>query len=99
MKIKLDINNIFESVIKDLKGQLEIQSLNGGALWNTFDVAIKLLEGVQEREKGCGYCNGEGIVSFVYHPTNEDWGMQDVARFCPMCGKKLCVGEAQKGSL
>lgn len=42
-----------------------------------------------EREKGCGYCNGEGEVSFTYHPTGVDYGIQAAARYCPMCGRKL----------
>lgn len=43
---------------------------------------------LREKQEPCGYCKS-GIVSFVYHPTSIDYGIQSPARYCPMCGRKL----------
>lgn len=43
----------------------------------------------QARSEGCGYCKGDGEVSFVYHVSQTDCGIQTAAKFCPMCGRHL----------
>ena len=47
----------------------------------------------QEDANGCGYCNGEGVISFVYHPSLTDTGIQAPALYCPMCGRRIIKEE------
>lgn len=46
-------------------------------------------------EIGCAYCKGKGVVSFVYHPTLTDIGIQAPALYCPMCGRRIVEEEGE----
>jgi hypothetical protein len=55
-------------------------------------LAARALREASKREKGCEYCKSEAVISYVYHPTETDFGVQYEARYCPNCGQKLTRG-------
>lgn len=61
-----------------------------------FDIAIQALQEKQEHEQGCEYCNKDvmdGNPIVTQHSDgyvgNGDFGGCVIAKFCPMCGRRL----------
>lgn len=58
-----------------------------------LDTILEALKEKAEREKGCEYCNVEYVVMSGSRMSSELIHKGCVAKFCPMCGRKLVSEE------